>query len=121
MQQTVHGTCNHLNRACGIANAAPALQVRRVLDQIRGRSYEEAIMMLEYMPYKVCGWQWPGGCGGWAGDSGSGQWAGSRGCQWVSSRDASGWAAECAVRGCSAAPMRWTSWGFRCQPGSSAG
>lgn len=29
------------------------LQVRRVLDQIRGRSYEEAIMILEYMPYKV--------------------------------------------------------------------
>jgi len=27
--------------------------VRRVLDQIRGRSYEEAIMILEYMPYKV--------------------------------------------------------------------
>lgn len=31
------------------------LQVRRVLDQIRGRSYEEAIMILEYMPYKVGG------------------------------------------------------------------
>jgi large subunit ribosomal protein L22 len=30
------------------------LQVRRVLDQIRGRSYEEAIMMLEYMPYRAC-------------------------------------------------------------------
>ncbi|EFN51739.1 hypothetical protein CHLNCDRAFT_14832, partial [Chlorella variabilis] len=30
------------------------LQVRRVLDQIRGRSYEEAIMILEYMPYKAC-------------------------------------------------------------------
>ncbi len=24
-----------------------------MLDQIRGRSYEEAIMILEYMPYKV--------------------------------------------------------------------
>lgn len=33
--------------------ARPAAQVRRVLDQIRGRSYEEAIMILEYMPYKV--------------------------------------------------------------------
>ena len=32
------------------------LQVRRVLDQIRGRSYEEAIMILEYMPYKVHLW-----------------------------------------------------------------
>lgn len=30
------------------------LKVRRVLDQIRGRSYEEAIMILEYMPYKAC-------------------------------------------------------------------
>jgi large subunit ribosomal protein L22 len=29
-------------------------KVRRVLDQIRGRSYEEAIMLLEYMPYKAC-------------------------------------------------------------------
>lgn len=29
-------------------------KVRRVLDQIRGRSYEEAIMILEYMPYKAC-------------------------------------------------------------------
>lgn len=25
-----------------------------MLDQIRGRSYEDAIMMLEYMPYKAC-------------------------------------------------------------------
>jgi large subunit ribosomal protein L22 len=24
------------------------------LDQIRGRSYEEALMILEYMPYKAC-------------------------------------------------------------------
>lgn len=30
------------------------LKVRRVLDQIRGRSYEEALMILEYMPYKAC-------------------------------------------------------------------
>ncbi|KAL6774254.1 PRPL22 [Auxenochlorella protothecoides x Auxenochlorella symbiontica] len=30
------------------------LKVRRVLDQIRGRSYEEAIMILEYMPYRAC-------------------------------------------------------------------
>lgn len=34
-------------------NRGSPLKVRRVLDQIRGRSYEEAIMMLEYMPYKV--------------------------------------------------------------------
>ena len=31
-----------------------ALKVRRVLDQIRGRSYEEALMILEYMPYQAC-------------------------------------------------------------------
>jgi hypothetical protein len=37
------------------------VQVRRVLDQIRGRSYEEAIMILEYMPYKV---QWAAGIAG---------------------------------------------------------
>jgi large subunit ribosomal protein L22 len=30
------------------------MQVRRVLDQIRGRTYEEALMILEYMPYKAC-------------------------------------------------------------------
>lgn len=30
------------------------LKVRRVLDQIRGRSYREALMILEFMPYKAC-------------------------------------------------------------------
>ena len=30
------------------------MQVRRVLDQIRGRSYEEALMLLEYMPFRAC-------------------------------------------------------------------
>lgn len=30
------------------------LQARRVLDTIRGRSYEEAIMLMEYMPYRAC-------------------------------------------------------------------
>nr|YP_009541823.1 ribosomal protein L22 [Neogoniolithon spectabile]AYR06032.1 ribosomal protein L22 [Neogoniolithon spectabile] len=29
-------------------------KVRRVLDQIRGQKYEEAIMILEFMPYKSC-------------------------------------------------------------------
>ena len=29
-------------------------KVRRVLDQIRGRSYREALMILEFMPYKAC-------------------------------------------------------------------
>jgi large subunit ribosomal protein L22 len=33
-------------------------KVRRVLDQIRGRSYQEALMMLEFMPYRSCGPIW---------------------------------------------------------------
>lgn len=28
--------------------------MRRVLDTIRGRSYEEALMILEYSPYRAC-------------------------------------------------------------------
>ncbi len=30
------------------------LKVRRVLDQIRGRSYREALIILEFMPYAAC-------------------------------------------------------------------
>ena len=29
-------------------------KVRRVLNQIRGRSYKEALMILEFMPYTAC-------------------------------------------------------------------
>lgn len=29
-------------------------QVRRVLDIIRGRTYEDALLMMEYMPYRAC-------------------------------------------------------------------
>jgi large subunit ribosomal protein L22 len=29
-------------------------KVRRVLDQIRGRSYQEVLMILEFLPYKAC-------------------------------------------------------------------
>nr|YP_009144916.1 ribosomal protein L22 [Euglenaria anabaena]AKJ83363.1 ribosomal protein L22 [Euglenaria anabaena] len=29
-------------------------KVRRILDQIRGRSYEESVMILKFMPYKAC-------------------------------------------------------------------
>ncbi|KAL3150217.1 hypothetical protein ABBQ32_000076 [Trebouxia sp. C0010 RCD-2024] len=29
-------------------------KVRRVLDQIRGRTYEDALMILEYTPYRAC-------------------------------------------------------------------
>jgi len=33
-------------------------KVRRVLDQIRGKTYKEALMLLEFMPYKACGPIW---------------------------------------------------------------
>jgi large subunit ribosomal protein L22 len=29
-------------------------KLRRILDQIRGRSYNEAILILKFMPYKAC-------------------------------------------------------------------
>nr|NP_043197.1 ribosomal protein L22 [Cyanophora paradoxa]P15768.3 RecName: Full=Large ribosomal subunit protein uL22c; AltName: Full=50S ribosomal protein L22, cyanelle [Cyanophora paradoxa]AAA81228.1 ribosomal protein L22 [Cyanophora paradoxa] len=29
-------------------------KVRRILDQIRGKSYKEAVMLLSVMPYKAC-------------------------------------------------------------------
>ena len=29
-------------------------KVRRVLNQIRGKSYKEALMILEFMPYSAC-------------------------------------------------------------------
>ena len=29
-------------------------KVRRVLDQIRGRTYKEALIILEFMPYRAC-------------------------------------------------------------------
>ncbi len=29
-------------------------KVRRVLDQIRGQSYREALIILEFMPYRAC-------------------------------------------------------------------
>jgi hypothetical protein len=32
----------------------PQVQVRRVLDVMRGRSFEDAIIMMEYMPYRAC-------------------------------------------------------------------
>nr|QFK69491.1 ribosomal protein L22 [Ixonanthes chinensis] len=31
-----------------------AHKARRVIDQIRGRSYEETLMILELMPYRTC-------------------------------------------------------------------
>jgi large subunit ribosomal protein L22 len=29
-------------------------KVHRILDQIRGRSYKEGLMILEYLPYRAC-------------------------------------------------------------------
>lgn len=31
-----------------------AYKMRRVIDPIRGRSYEEAVILLEFMPYRPC-------------------------------------------------------------------
>ncbi|MFS8016629.1 50S ribosomal protein L22 [Helianthus anomalus] len=31
-----------------------AHKARRVIDQIRGRSYKETLMILELMPYRAC-------------------------------------------------------------------
>nr|YP_011006991.1 50S ribosomal protein L22 [Phaeostrophion irregulare]WAM64278.1 50S ribosomal protein L22 [Phaeostrophion irregulare] len=33
-------------------------KARRVLNQIRGRSYLEALMILQFMPYRACGPIW---------------------------------------------------------------
>lgn len=33
-------------------------KIRRVLDQIRGRSYQEALMILEFLPYDASGPIW---------------------------------------------------------------
>nr|YP_010974559.1 ribosomal protein L22 [Lepechinia chamaedryoides]WNR57009.1 ribosomal protein L22 [Lepechinia chamaedryoides] len=41
-------------RALGQHISVSADKARRVIDQIRGRSYEETLMILELMPYKAC-------------------------------------------------------------------
>jgi|TARA_B100000768_G_C11284741_1_gene381523 large subunit ribosomal protein L22 len=33
-------------------------KVRRVLRQIQGRTYQDALMLLEFMPYRACGPVW---------------------------------------------------------------
>ena len=33
-------------------------KVRRVLNQIRGKNYKDALMLLELMPYRACGPVW---------------------------------------------------------------
>ena len=36
----------------------PPHKIRRVIDQIRGRSYQEALMILEFLPYQASGPVW---------------------------------------------------------------
>ncbi|RZC51137.1 hypothetical protein C5167_019578 [Papaver somniferum] len=38
----------------GARRSLSAHKARRVIDQIRGRSYEETLMILELMPYRAC-------------------------------------------------------------------
>nr|YP_009111520.1 ribosomal protein L22 [Erodium crassifolium]AHH24732.1 ribosomal protein L22 [Erodium crassifolium] len=40
--------------ALGQSISMSANKARRVIDQIRGRSYEETLMILELMPYRAC-------------------------------------------------------------------
>nr|YP_008994521.1 ribosomal protein L22 [Hypseocharis bilobata]AGV02949.1 ribosomal protein L22 [Hypseocharis bilobata] len=40
--------------ALGQRISMPAHKARRVIDQIRGRSYEETLMILDLMPYRAC-------------------------------------------------------------------
>nr|YP_009255646.1 ribosomal protein L22 [Cornus controversa]YP_009696794.1 ribosomal protein L22 [Cornus macrophylla]YP_009696964.1 ribosomal protein L22 [Cornus alternifolia]YP_009697389.1 ribosomal protein L22 [Cornus sanguinea]YP_010185676.1 ribosomal protein L22 [Cornus walteri]YP_010231131.1 ribosomal protein L22 [Cornus alba]YP_010274116.1 ribosomal protein L22 [Cornus bretschneideri]YP_010396600.1 ribosomal protein L22 [Cornus wilsoniana]AND96932.1 ribosomal protein L22 [Cornus controversa]AUF3433 len=40
--------------ALGQHMSMSAHKARRVIDQIRGRSYEETLMILELMPYRAC-------------------------------------------------------------------
>ena len=49
-KQTVKATVKYIRLS--------PLKVRRVLDQIRGRSYEDALLLLEFMPYRSCGPIW---------------------------------------------------------------
>lgn len=55
--QELHLTNAHTLRQCPASWAnidISCLQVRRVLDTIRGKTYEEALIILEYMPHRAC-------------------------------------------------------------------
>lgn len=45
---------NKDSKAVGKYLRLSPIKVRRVLDQIRGKNYQEAILILEFMPYKPC-------------------------------------------------------------------
>nr|YP_009330492.1 ribosomal protein L22 [Coccophora langsdorfii]ANS72264.1 ribosomal protein L22 [Coccophora langsdorfii] len=48
----------HTTKAISKYIRISSTKVRRVLDQIRGRSYLEALMLLQFMPYRACGPIW---------------------------------------------------------------
>ena len=48
----VHSTTSTQARATAKFVRGSASKVRRVLNQIRGRSYRDALIMLEFMPYR---------------------------------------------------------------------
>ena len=48
-------TSNTVAKAHGRFLRGSASKVRRVLDQIRGRTYRDALIMLEFMPYRSTG------------------------------------------------------------------
>ena len=48
----------HKVKATGKYIRISPTKVRRILDQIRGRSYQEALMILEFMPYRACSPIW---------------------------------------------------------------
>nr|YP_010965081.1 ribosomal protein L22 [Brasiliopuntia brasiliensis]YP_010965430.1 ribosomal protein L22 [Miqueliopuntia miquelii]YP_010965594.1 ribosomal protein L22 [Opuntia auberi]YP_010965672.1 ribosomal protein L22 [Opuntia aureispina]YP_010965746.1 ribosomal protein L22 [Opuntia austrina]YP_010965826.1 ribosomal protein L22 [Opuntia caracassana]YP_010965904.1 ribosomal protein L22 [Opuntia chisosensis]YP_010965978.1 ribosomal protein L22 [Opuntia chlorotica]YP_010966138.1 ribosomal protein L22 [Opu len=58
-RQEENDELSELNRRRGIYAFGRYIRMsadkaRRVIDQIRGRSYEEALMILEFMPYRAC-------------------------------------------------------------------
>nr|QFG71258.1 ribosomal protein L22 [Mammillaria zephyranthoides] len=56
-RQEENDELSELNRkiyAFGLYIPMSVHKAQRVIDQIRGRSYEEALMILEFMPYRAC-------------------------------------------------------------------
>jgi len=52
---TTSPTTSPVAKAHGRFIRGSASKVRRVLDQIRGRTYRDALIMLEFMPYRSTG------------------------------------------------------------------
>ncbi len=52
---TTSSTASPAAKAHGRFIRGSVSKVRRVLDQIRGRTYREALIMLEFMPYRSTG------------------------------------------------------------------